>query len=76
CKQYGARPLKRAIQTHVEDALTTLLLGDERGTVIRLTLADDTVVASWVEPAGPITPIAPISLITNKNNKEHVTRNH
>ena len=76
CKQYGARPLKRAIQTHVEDALTTLLLGDERGTVIRLILADDTVVASWVEPAGPITPIAPISLITNKNNKEHVTRNH
>ena len=27
--QYGARPLKRAIQTHVEDALAEVILGSE-----------------------------------------------
>ena len=27
--QYGARPLKRAIQTHVEDALAEVILGNE-----------------------------------------------
>ena len=50
CKQYGARPLKRAIQTHIEDALTTLLLDETRGKTICLTLADDQVVASWAKP--------------------------
>ena len=50
CKQYGARPLKRAIQTHIEDALTTLLLDEARGKTICLTLADDQVVASWAKP--------------------------
>ena len=71
CKQYGARPLKRAIQTHIEDALTTLLLaeGGVRGTTIRVSLQDNQVIASWADP------VAPISLITNKNNKQHVTRN-
>ncbi len=49
CKQYGARPLKRAIQTHIEDALTTLLLEDERGKAITVSLADNQVVASWAE---------------------------
>lgn len=47
CKQYGARPLKRAIQTHIEDALTTLLLEDERGKAIEIALAGDQVIASW-----------------------------
>lgn len=48
CKQYGARPLKRAIQTHIEDALTTLLLdGTTDAEAIRLTLQNDAVVASW-----------------------------
>ena len=27
--QYGARPLKRAIQTHVEDALAEVILGSD-----------------------------------------------
>ena len=27
--QYGARPLKRAIQTHVEDALAEVILGGD-----------------------------------------------
>ena len=49
CKQYGARPLKRAIQTYIEDALTTLLLNDERGKTIKIALDNDTVVASWVK---------------------------
>ena len=47
CKQYGARPLKRAIQTYIEDALTTLLLEDERGTVIDISLSDEQVKANW-----------------------------
>lgn len=47
CKQYGARPLKRAIQTYIEDALTTLLLADERGQVIHVTLEGEQVVAAW-----------------------------
>ena len=35
--QYGARPLKRAIQTHVEDALAEVILGGkiEEGDTIR-----------------------------------------
>ena len=35
--QYGARPLKRAIQTHVEDALAEVILGSEirEGDIIR-----------------------------------------
>ena len=35
--QYGARPLKRAIQTHVEDALAEVILGGEidEGNTIR-----------------------------------------
>ena len=35
--QYGARPLKRAIQTHVEDTLAEVILGDEieEGNTIR-----------------------------------------
>ena len=49
CKQYGARPLKRAIQTYIEDALTTLLLNDERGKTVKIALDNDTVVASWVK---------------------------
>ena len=30
--QYGARPLKRAIQTYIEDVLCELLLSDENRT--------------------------------------------
>jgi ATP-dependent Clp protease ATP-binding subunit ClpC len=35
--QYGARPLKRAIQNHVEDALAEVILGGniEEGNTIR-----------------------------------------
>ena len=47
CKQYGARPLKRAIQTYIEDALTTLLLNDERGERIRVSLDGESVTAAW-----------------------------
>ena len=62
CKQYGARPLKRAIQTHIEDALTTLLLEDERGKAITVSLADNQVVASWaVRPKVLAIEPAPIS---------------
>lgn len=46
-KQYGARPLKRAIQTYIEDALTDLLLMDERGKGIQVVLRDDKVLAEW-----------------------------
>ena len=50
CKQYGARPLKRAIQTHIEDALTTLLLGDERAQSVTVSLEGEQVVANWDKP--------------------------
>ena len=36
-RQYGARPLKRAIQTHIEDPMSELLLKNEQrhgGTII------------------------------------------
>ena len=42
--QYGARPLKRALQTLLEDALCDLLMADEaptKGSTIRATLAKD-----------------------------------
>lgn len=46
--QYGARPLKRAIQSSVEDALTTLLLDSSTtSTSILISLVDGQVVASW-----------------------------
>lgn len=46
--QYGARPLRRAIQSDVEDALTDLLLQDERHTAIEVFLADDKACARWI----------------------------
>jgi len=53
-KQYGARPIKRSIQTYVEDALTELLLEDARSNAIEVSLAsadasaaDDKIVANW-----------------------------
>lgn len=46
-KQYGARPIKRAIQTDIEDVLTTLLLSDFRGSGISIVLENDAVVAHW-----------------------------
>ena len=48
-KQYGARPLKRSIQTYVEDALTDLLLRDERHARIRVMLQADSLIAEWAE---------------------------
>ena len=48
-KQYGARPLKRSIQTYVEDALTDLLLRDERHARISVMLQADSLVAEWAE---------------------------
>ena len=46
-KQYGARPLKRAIQNTIEDALTTLLLLDERHEHIDIVMKDDKPTALW-----------------------------
>ena len=48
-KQYGARPLKRSIQTYVEDALTDLLLRDERHARICVMLQADNLVAEWAD---------------------------
>ena len=48
-KQYGARPLKRSIQTYVEDALTDLLLHDERHARISVKLRADNLVAEWAD---------------------------
>lgn len=41
-KQYGARPLRRAIQTHIEDALTLLIMneGVQKGETIRVGVAE------------------------------------
>ena len=46
-KQYGARPLRRAIQNTIEDALTSLLLLDERHEHIDIVLKDDKPTAQW-----------------------------
>lgn len=46
-KQYGARPIKRSIQTHVEDALTELLLLDERHEQILVSIAGEKIIAEW-----------------------------
>lgn len=46
-KQYGARPLRRAIQNSIEDALTGLLLQDERHAHIDIVLQNDTITAQW-----------------------------
>ena len=42
--QYGARPLKRAVQTYLEDELGEILIEDapQAGEVIRVTLSEDT----------------------------------
>ena len=48
-KQYGARPLKRSIQTYVEDALTDLLLHDERHARISVKLQTGNLVAEWAD---------------------------
>ena len=42
--QYGARPLKRAVQTYLEDELGEILIDDapQAGEVIRVTLREDT----------------------------------
>jgi len=47
CKQFGARPLRRAIQSRIEDALTTLLLDEQRGQHIDVSLRDNQLVAAW-----------------------------
>ena len=42
-RNFGARPLKRAIQTHIEDTLADFLLVSDNvtGNTIRLSLTDD-----------------------------------
>jgi ATP-dependent Clp protease ATP-binding subunit ClpC len=53
---YGARPLRRAIQSHVDDALADAILAGELqpGATARLALADGAVRVVPVE----VTPIA------------------
>lgn len=46
-KKYGARPLRRAIQQSIEDALTTLLLEDERHDHIDVVMQGDNILAQW-----------------------------
>lgn len=46
-KQYGARPLKRAVQNDIDDALTELLLLDERHSHIDIVLRNDNITAVW-----------------------------
>ncbi|WP_052887855.1 ATP-dependent Clp protease ATP-binding subunit [Thermogemmatispora carboxidivorans] len=49
---YGARPLRRAIQTHIDDTLADALLNGEiaSGQTVRLALRDGRVVAETVVP--------------------------
>lgn len=46
--QFGARPLKRAIQTHIEDPMSDLLLANEKttGATITIDVKDGEIVAS------------------------------
>ena len=49
--QYGARPLRRAIQTYVDDALADALLADEiaSGQAVKLVVRDDKIVVRPLE---------------------------
>jgi ATP-dependent Clp protease ATP-binding subunit ClpC len=51
-EEYGARPLRRAIQTHIDDTLADALLNGEiaSGQTVRLVLRDGRVVAETVVP--------------------------
>ena len=46
--QYGARPLKRAIQTHIEDPMSELLLKHEEatGATITIDVKDNEIIAT------------------------------
>lgn len=46
-KQYGARPIKRSIQTYVEDSITDLLLQDARSERLNVSLQGDKLAAEW-----------------------------
>ncbi|MCL6547400.1 MAG: AAA family ATPase, partial [Alicyclobacillus sp.] len=52
--QYGARPLKRAIQRHIEDRLSEALLTGtiRRGDKVRIDLENGQLVVRQAEPAG------------------------
>ncbi|MGZ6389733.1 MAG: ATP-dependent Clp protease ATP-binding subunit, partial [Ktedonobacterales bacterium] len=62
-EEFGARPLRRAIQTHVDDALADAILAGElqSGQTAVLTIADDTVkVTAEGEPRIVAQPASPI----------------
>ncbi|MGZ3664939.1 MAG: AAA family ATPase, partial [Ktedonobacterales bacterium] len=62
-EEFGARPLRRAIQTHVDDALADAILAGELqpGQTAVLTIADDTVkVTAEGEPRIVAQPASPI----------------
>lgn len=50
-EEYGARPLRRAIQTYVDDALADALLADEiaSGQAVELVVRDDKIVVRPLE---------------------------
>lgn len=48
---FGARPLRRMIQQHVEDGITDLLLDEEDVTAIRVTLAEDRIQVNRADEA-------------------------
>ncbi len=50
-EEYGARPLRRAIQTYVDDALADALLADEiaSGQAVELVVRDDKIVVRLLE---------------------------
>jgi ATP-dependent Clp protease ATP-binding subunit ClpC len=56
-EEYGARPLRRAIQNHVDDALADLILGGTlaAGQTARLTAADGKLAVEIVGVAQPVT---------------------
>jgi ATP-dependent Clp protease ATP-binding subunit ClpC len=50
-EEYGARPLRRAIQTYVDDTLADALLADEisSGQAVELVVQDDRIVVRSLE---------------------------
>jgi len=50
-EEYGARPLRRAIQTHVDDALADALLADEicSGQAVKLIVQNDSIIVRPLE---------------------------
>lgn len=64
--QFGARPLKRAIQTYIEDELCELLLADSKGHTISIDKANNKLCVRMTDDEVSEKQIA----VDNKDNEQ------